>query len=415
MTQDNDPWGNDPRNTDGSSIGSILDKLKKGLLGGADKHSGSGRGGPGDDNSGDNNPRKQSGQGPGVKFPSLSNKAIAPIVVLALLGWGSTGVYILPEGFHGVELTFGRYTETAVQPGFNYRMPYPIGDVTKVDIGSLKNLSVGSRNGNTEGQMLTSDENIVEVSLSVQYKVGDAEKYLFNVNEPEKVLKETLISSIREVVGGSKVDYVLTDGRAEWPAKVRDNLVNTLKGFKVGFHIARVELRDAKAPKEVQEAFDDAVKAREDAERYKLQAEAYQNEKLPLARGKAKAILEQAEGDKASFIAQATGEANRFDALLTSYQMAPNVTRDRMYIETLQNVYQKVNNVVVATGKNAPLLYLPVNGGMANTNTMPPVLPTGEENPKADDKKQVESSGTGQDNLPKIDIFRSRNNKELTR
>lgn len=356
MTQDNDPWGNNPRNTDGNELSSLISKLKDGLLG--NKQGGS-----------DNEKNTSDGS----QLPVFPKKAIAPIVAVAALGWMSTGIYILPEGFHGVELTFGRYSETAVQPGFNLRKPFPIGSVTKVDIGSLKNLTVGSRNGNTEGQMLTSDENIVEVSLSVQYKIGDAEKYLFNVNDPEKVLKETLISSIREVVGASSVDYVLTDGRAEWPAKVRDNLVETLKGFNVGFDIARVELRDAKAPAEVQEAFDDAVKAREDAERYKLQAEAYQNKEIPLARGEAKRIVEQALGYKESTIAKATGEADRFNEILQSYQLAPQVTRDRMYIETLQNVYQNVNNVVVATGDNAPVMYLPVQG---QTTTSPLPLPS---------------------------------------
>ncbi len=354
MTQDNDPWGNKPRNTEGSELGSLLNKMKESVLG---KDTQNGGGKPPSNNF--------------PNMPSFSGKLVVPVVGILALGWLSTGVYILPEGFHGVELTFGRYSETAIQPGFNFHKPYPIGTVDKVDIGSLKNLTVGSQNDNTEGQMLTSDENIVEVSLSVQYKIGQAEKYLFNVNLPEQVLKETLISSIREVVGSSTVDYVLTDGRAEWPAKVRKNLVQTLKGFDVGFDIQRVELRDAKAPAEVQQAFDDAVKAREDAERYKLQAQAYQNEQVPLARGKVKQILQRAQGDKESKIAKARGEATRFDAILKSYEIAPEVTRDRMYIETLQKVYASVNNVVVATGDNAPLLYLPVG---QNTQQLP-VIP----------------------------------------
>lgn len=364
MTQDNDPWGNNPRNTDGNDLSSVINKFKDSFFGGG--------------NGGDN--QRGSSQSPNSGLPNFPKKAIAPVAALAVLGWISTGIYILPEGFHGVELTFGRYSETATQPGFNLRKPYPIGEVTKVDIGSLKNLTVGNRNGNgnSEGQMLTSDENIVEVSLSVQYKIGDAEKYLFNVNSPEKVLRESLISSIREVVGASGVDYVLTDGRAEWPAKVQANLIKTLAGFEVGFDIARVELRDAKAPAEVQEAFDDAVKAREDAERYKLQAEAYQNKEIPLARGEANQIIEQAKAYKESTIAKATGEANRFDEILKTYQLAPQVTRDRMYIETLQNVYQNVNNIVVATGENAPMMYLPMggtNGQNSNTMPLPPVTP----------------------------------------
>lgn len=390
MTQDNDPWGNNPRNTEGNELGSLLSKLKDSFLGG----------------SGGSSENQQNGESPrnSSSLPNFSGKAVAPILAVAALGWISTGIYILPEGFHGVELTFGKYSETATQPGFNLRKPYPIGAVEKVDIGSLKNLSVGSTNGNTEGQMLTSDENIVEVSLSVQYKIGDASKYLFNVNEPEKVLKETLISSIREVVGASTVDYVLTDGRAEWPAKVRANLVETLNGFDVGFDIARVELREAKAPKEVQEAFDDAVKAREDAERYKLQAEAYQNKEVPLARGKAQQIIEKALGDKAEVIAKATGEASRFDAILKSYQLAPAVTRDRMYIETLETVYSNVNNVVVATGDSMPMMYLPVGQGTSQQIPLVPPLAEKEKttNHPVADKKYHDAYGEIKITTPKV-------------
>ncbi len=353
MTQDNDPWGNNPRNTDSNELASVLSKLKDRLFGG-----------------GGNQPDNNHASGGKNSLPTVPKKAILPILVVAALGYGASGVYILQEGFHGVELTFGKYSETAIQPGFNFRWPTPIGSVDTVDIGSLKNLTVGSSENN-EGQMLTSDENIVEVSLSVQYKIGNAEKYLFNVNEPETVLRETLISSIREVVGSSNVDYVLTDGRAEWPAKVQENLISTLNGFNVGLDILRVKLSKAKAPREVQEAFDDAVKAREDAARYQLQAEAYQNKEIPLARGEAKRITEQAEAYKAEVVAKATGEATRFDEVLKTYQLAPQVTRDRMYIETLQNVYSNVNNIVVATGENTPIMYLPM--GQNGQGSAPPL------------------------------------------
>ncbi len=372
MTQkDNDPWGDDPRNVENNDFGAVLEKLKNSFFGGGSNGS--------DDNGHQLNDNHSNGDKPKPSspfggLPNFSGKAILPIAVILGLGWISTGIYILPEGSHGVELTFGKYSETAVQAGFNLRKPFPIGSVDKIDVESIKTLSVGSANGNSEGQMLTSDENIVEISLSVQYKISDANAYLFNVNNPEKVLKEALISSIREVVGASNVDYVLTDGRAEWPAKVQGNLIKTLKGFNVGLDILRVELRNAEAPKEVQAAFADAVKAREDAQRYKLQAEAYRNTKIPLARGNAKEITEQAEAYKSSVISKATGEANRFDNILTTYKLAPKVTRDRMYLDTLQSVYSNVNNVVVATGKNAPMMYLPM--GQGGNVGRPAVLPT---------------------------------------
>lgn len=377
MTQDNDPWGDNPRNTDNNELGAVLGKLKDSFFGNG-----------GGNHHGEEPQSPQSFSG----MPKFSGKAIAPIAAVAVLAWISTGIYILPEGSHGVELTFGKYSETATQAGFNLRKPFPMGSVDKVDVESVKTLSVGSSNGNSEGQMLTSDENIVEISLSVQYKINNAEAYLFNVNNPEQVLKEALISSIREVVGGSDVDYVLTDGRAEWPAKVQENLIDTLKGFDVGFDILRVELRNAKAPIEVQAAFDDAVKAREDADRYKLQAEAYRNKKIPLARGQAKQITEEAEGYKASTIAKAVGEASRFNDILATYQLAPKVTRDRMYLETLQSVYENVNNVVVATGDNAPVMYLPMGQGDKSPAVLPasPQSRATEKAPVTDEQKEDE-------------------------
>lgn len=398
MTQDNDPWGNNPRNTDGNDFGAVLSKLKDGLFG---KQGG---------NQDPKQPNPNHDNGGKVGLPDFPKKLILPIAAVAVIGWGATGIYILPEGFNGVELMFGKYSETATQPGFNTRWPYPVGSVTKVDIGSIKNLTVGGKANSSEGQMLTADENIVEVSLSVQYKIGKAENYLFNVNEPETVLRETLISSIREVVGGSSVDYVLTDGRAEWPSKVRESLVHTLKGFNVGFDILRVELRDAKAPPEVQAAFDDAVKAREDAERYKLQAEAYENKQVPLARGQAKEITEHAAAYKAEVVAKANGEATRFNDILSSYRLAPAVTRDRLYIETLQDVYQNVNNVVVATGKDAPVMYLP----MGQNNAIAP-MPATKATPKADSDKETTNSRFNYSDTTQETPAKTTTTKRLTR
>lgn len=402
MTQDNDPWGNNPRNTDSNDMASLLNKIKEALFG--------------QQNSGDNR-QPNHPQGGGSGFPLLPKKAILPVAVIALLGWSATGVYILPEGSNGVELAFGKYTETATQPGFNMRWPSPIGSVTKVDIGSINNLTVGGKN-TSEGQMLTADENIVEVSLSVQYKIGEAEKYLFNVNQPEIVLREALISSIREVVGASGVDYVLIDGRGEWPAKVRDSLVKTLKGFEVGYDILRVELREAEAPEAVQEAFDDAVKAREDRDRYKLQAEAYQNEQIPLARGQATEITEKALAHKESVIAQATGETSRFKDILKSYRLAPDVTRDRLYIETLQSVYQNVNNIVVATGKDAPVMYLPMGQNAQSAPLPPPTTSeTNTTNTTGTTKRVPITSGSYKYNDNTHDSYRSTapSTKRLTR
>lgn len=353
MTQDNDPWRKNPKQTSGGDLFGLLDSLKESLFG----NGGGNQGGQ------DNSPRQSK--------PVNKNYIFVGVAVL-LMAWLASGLYVVNEGFRGVELLFGKHNATD-QPGLRWHAPVPFGTSIKVDTESIKSFEVGSGSGSrkNEGQMLTSDENIVEISLSVQYKISAPEDYLFNVNEPEKVLSEATISSIREVVGGSSVDYILTDGRSTWPADVKSSLINTINNFELGITVLRVELRDAKAPQEVQDAFDDAVKAREDAERYKLQAEAYQNKQVPLARGEAERKIQAAEAYKAETVNRATGEAKRFLAILESYQTAPSVTRERMYIETLQNMYSNVSNVIIDTEGESPLIYLPINqtGGGAQIST----------------------------------------------
>lgn len=353
MTQDNDPWRKNPKQNSGGDFLGLLEDFKDSLLG---------KKGGGDQGGDSNHPRSSR--------PINKNLIMVGVGVVFML-WLSTGFYVVNEGFKGVELLFGKHSGTD-DSGLRWHVPKPLGTAIQVDTGSINSFEVGSSGRGSEkneGQMLTSDENIVEISLSVQYRVAFPEDYLFNVNEPEKVLSETTISSIREVVGGNTVDYILTDGRSEWPSQVKQSLIDTLQNFNVGIEVLRVELRDARAPKEVQDAFDDAVKAREDAEGYKLQAEAYQNKQVPLAQGEAERKIQAAEAYKAEAISKATGEAKRFVALLGSYRTAPSVTRDRMYIETLQNVYSNVSNVIVDTNGDSPLIYLPIGQGEANTQS----------------------------------------------
>ncbi len=352
MTQENDPWGKEPRNTKNSDIEAIFSQIKK-IFGGS---------------GGSQNSNKASS---GDSSDTPSPKLIMGVVGFLLLGWAATGLYIVEEGFNGVETLLGKHSETT-ESGWRYHIPYPVGNVTKVDVGSVKTITVGTtdKSSQEEGQMLTSDENIVEVGLSVLYRIKNPENYLFKVNNPELVLKETLVSSIREVVGGNGVDYILTNGRGEWPAKVKENLIATLEVFEVGIEVEQVLLKEAKAPSEVQDAFDDAVKAREDAEKYKIQAEAYKNNQIPKARGQAKVITEAAEGYKQEVISKATGEADRFNNILTSYKKAPKVTRDRMYLETMSELYSNSKNILLDTDKNAPMLYMPIN---SNGTNIPPV------------------------------------------
>ncbi len=353
MTQDNDPWRKDPKKSGGGDLSGLLGGLKDSLFGQGGQKNGSN-----DDNHNHDNGGGFGGRS-GSAGPSFNKNIVLTSAGILLLLWLSTGFYVVNEGFKGVELLFGKHSATE-SSGLRWHAPMPIGEAIQVDTESVNSFNVGSKQHN-EGQMLTSDENIVEISLSVQYKVSEPENFLFNVNDPEKVLSEATISSIREVVGGNTVDYILTDGVSTWPSEVKSRLISILKNFEIGVTILRVELSYAKAPKEVQDAFDDAVKAREDGDRYKLQAEAYENKQIPLARGQAERKIQEAEAHKAEVVSKATGEAKRFLAILKSYKQAPSVTRERMYIETLQKMYSNVSNVIVDTDGESPLIYLPIN------------------------------------------------------
>lgn len=358
MSQDNDPWGPSPKNTNSQDLNTVFEPIKK-LLG-----MGKNGGGHHDDDN----------RGGRSNFPDLNPKLILIGATALLALWFiGTGVYVVKEGSRGIETVFGKHSATE-ESGLRWHWPYPIGQVQVIDVQSVETLTVGTSAGadnSAEGQMLTSDENIVEIGLAVQYRIGVPENYLFKVNEPVKLLKESTMSSIREVVGANTMDEVLTKERSTWPDEVKQILRKNLETYQAGIDVIGVELKEAKAPADVQDAFDDVVKAREDAERFKQEAEAYRNKKVPLARGQAGQVLQQAEAYKESVIAEAEGQAKRFDEVLKTYLKAPQITRDRLYLETMQRVYSNSSNVILDTGTNAPILYMSADGkGMA-----PPVLP----------------------------------------
>jgi modulator of FtsH protease HflK len=296
---------------------------------------------------------KKGGGGSGSSVGKPSPFAIGLIAAIALVVWLLSGIYIVNPAERGVVLRFGEYTRTTM-PGPHWRIPWPIEQVQKVDVDQIR--AVPHR-----ALMLTQDENIVVVDLAVQYLVKDARDYLFNVRNPDTTLREVAESAIREIVGKSSLDFVLTEGRAEVAASALEVMQANLDQYVSGLQITTVNLQDAQPPDEVQNAFEDAIRAREDEQRLKNEAEAYANEIIPRARGAAARQLEEAAAYRDSVIAQAEGESARFVALLTEYQRAPDVTRERLYLETMEHILANSSKVLVDVKGGNNLMYLPLD------------------------------------------------------
>jgi membrane protease subunit HflK len=291
------------------------------------------------------------------------------IAVIVLIVWLFSGIYIVDTGTRGVVLRFGAYT-TATMPGPHWHIPYPIEQVSIVDVEQRRFVEIGYRSGGAgqsavavprEALMLTADENIVNIKLAVQYQVNDPRKYLFAVRDADSVLKQAAESAIREVIGKSKMDFVLKEGRADVVSRTKSLMQKILDDYESGLLVSDVNLQDAQPPEEVQAAFSDAIKAREDKERFKNEAEAYANEVIPRARGNAARQLQEANAYKEALVAKAEGEASRFSQLLTEYSKAPEVTRRRLYLETMESVLSKSNKVLVDSASSNNLMYLPID------------------------------------------------------
>ncbi|HFD81085.1 MAG TPA: FtsH protease activity modulator HflK [Gammaproteobacteria bacterium] len=351
-----DPWGGG--NQGPPDLDEVVRKMQarlRGLFGGGGRRGGGSRSG-----------------GSGPAFAGLGLVAVIAVVV-----WLFSGIYIVDAGKQGVVLRFGAYSETTL-PGPHWHIPYPIEQVEVVDVAQRRFVEIGYRSGGSgqasvvvprEALMLTQDENIVNVQFAVQYQVSDARQYLFDVRDPNAVLKQVAESAIREVVGHSDMDFVLGEGRAEVVNQTRALMQKTLDTYKSGLMVSDVNLQDAQPPEEVQAAFSDAIKAREDKERLKNEAEAYANEIVPKARGAAARKIQESEGYKEALIAKAEGEASRFDQLLTAYRKAPEVTRKRLYLETMESVLEKTGKVIVDTEGSGNLMYLPLDQLMQGSTT----------------------------------------------
>lgn len=295
--------------------------------------------------------KKRGSEGHGGKAGGFGLIAMALVALAAV--WLYSAIYVLDEQEQAVVLRFGKYYET-VGPGLNIYFP-------PIDRKYVENVT-RERAYSKQGQMLTEDENIIEVPLTVQYRISNLQDFVLNVDEPEISLQHATESALRHVVGSTEMDQVLTEGRETLASEVHERLQRFLDTYRTGITVTQVNVQNAQAPREVQEAFDDVIRAREDEQRERNQAEAYANGVIPEARGQAQRILEDANGYREEVVARARGEADRFSKLVVEYAKAPEVTRERLYLETMQDVLAHTSKVLVAGDKGQNnLLYLPLD------------------------------------------------------
>jgi membrane protease subunit HflK len=314
-----------------------------------------------------------SGGGDGQGSASGSGKNLGLIAVGVVVAiWIASGTYKVDAGNIGVVTRFGKYVEET-SPGLNWHLPIPFERVDIVNVEQNRTLAVGfssygeagDRSEPKEALMLTRDENYVDVRLVVQYKVSNltnsAKKFLFNVVDPATTLKQVTESAERGVIGSSDMDFVLTEGRNEIVTQIKKEIQEVMDRYESGVEITSVNLQDVQAPEQVQAAFQDVIKAREDKQRLINEAEAYSNDIVPKARGAAARMLQEAQGYKDRVIAQAEGETNRFSKMLGEYLKQPDVTRKRLYIDTMESVLGDVSLVMVDTKSGNNILYLPLD------------------------------------------------------
>ena len=326
-----DPWGNRGRGDGPPDLDDIVRKMQEGfggLFGGK--------------------PSKQKKERKGFPFSWM----VVVIVLVLLLLVDIT--YLIDQQERGVVLRFGRYEKT-LQPGLNFVYPSLVDRVVTVNVGQVRSIT-------HKASMLTQDENIVDVEVAVQWRISDPADFIFNVKNPALTLRQVTESAVRAVIGQSKLDYVLTEGRSEIAQQQQVLMQKILiDDYKSGILIVTVEMQPAKPPEDVKAAFDDAIKAREDEQRLVNEAEAYRNDILPRARGAAARVREEANAYKASVIAKSEGDASRFSQLLAEYQRAPEITRKRLYLESIESVLSGTNKVLLDAEGGNSLMYLPLD------------------------------------------------------
>jgi membrane protease subunit HflK len=309
------------------------------------------------------------GGGAGGRRGGSPMRTLGLLAAIAIAIWALTGIYIVDEGNRGVVTRFGKYVETTL-PGPHWHLPTPIESVTIVNVEQQRFIEVGYRSGGRqqslgsvprEALMLTQDENIVDIRLAIQYQIKDAKHYLFNVLDPDVTLKQVTESVERGVIGKSSMDFVLTEGRGSIVDEIKSEIQQILDQYHAGIRVITVNFVDAQPPEEVQAAFEDAIKAREDEQRLKNEAEAYANEVIPKARGAAARLIEESEAYKLKLIAKAQGEAGRFRQLLAEYEKAPDVTRERLYLDTIESVLENTNTLMLNVKSGSNVIYLPID------------------------------------------------------
>lgn len=347
--RDQKPGGQPP---DLDELWRDLNRKLSGLFGGGN---GGGRG-------------RMPGSGGGFQ-PDMKNAGVGVILIaaIAVLVWLGTGFFIVQEGQQAVITQFGKFKGT-VGAGFNWRLPYPIQRHELVYVSQIRSVDVGrdtiiKSTGLRESAMLTEDENIVEIKFAVQYRLNDARAWLFESRNPADAVVQVAETAVREVVGKMKMDTALADERDQIAPRVRNLMQTILDRYKIGVEVVGINLQQGgvRPPEQVQAAFDDVLKAGQERERTKNEAQAYANDVIPRAAGTASRLAEEAAGYKARIVAQSQGDAQRFSAVLMEYQKAPQVTRDRMYLETMQQIYSNVTKVLVESRQGSNLLYLPLD------------------------------------------------------
>jgi len=317
---------------------------------------------------GDEPPRPPSARGIGGGAGAL--------LVLILIVWLASGFYIVVEGTRGVVLTFGKFSKETTS-GLNWRLPWPIQSHEIVNLSQVRTLEVGYRNNVRtkvlkESLMLTDDENIIDLQFAVQYLVKDAKDYTFNVRRPDESAMQIAETAMREVIGKNRMDAILYETQVDVANKARDLMQAIHDRYNTGITVSTVTIQNAQPPEQVQAAFDDAVKAGQDRERQKNEGQAYANDVIPRARGAASRLQQEADGYKQRVIANAEGDSSRFRQVLTEYAKAPQVTRERIYIDTMREILSSTNKIMMDYRGSGNLLYLPLDKLMQQSGTAAP-------------------------------------------
>lgn len=338
---------------------------------------------------------------------------VTTIVLIIALIWAATGFYIVDQGSRGVVLRFGKNTEVTM-PGPRWHIPFPVESVEVVNLEQVRTLEVGYRSsGNSvarskelrESLMLTDDENIIDLQFAVQYNLKSAENFLFNNRSADASVRGAAESAIREIVGKSKMDFALYEGREEIAVKAKKLMQEILDRYDTGINVTSVTMQNAQPPEQVQASFDDAVKAKQDLERQKNEGQAYANDIIPKAKGAASRLTSEAQGYRVKVESEAKGNASRFEQILTQYNRAPEVMRDRIYIEAQEQILSNISKVIVDQKNSNSLLYLPLDKLIQQTS------PISKENISStiNVSPQVDMNQTSLQNLERSrDAFKSR-------